>query len=295
MRELREDTFSGNKNNDAHEHVERVLDIINLFNIPGVSHDAVMLRIFPITLTGAAKRWVKRLPPGTVDSWDLLKKAFIQRPTWILHTNGKSPTSWRKEAKLRGAYEQTPRGINMKKDRDGRMVKDLRERNFGDYKWMFDLEIDHLADKYELGIGKKGHMLEDIWENYRKVQGNNTYWWHDQKSKEDERRKLGINIEEMMDSLPMGRENGSRFRDMIRFLYEETGIRGLFNSFSCAIKVLYRRNHKGSGYQQKDRKPSQNDKTEHGMEKTVQNQGQSLKMPKSESILKNQQSNRSRN
>ncbi|GJY50058.1 hypothetical protein Tco_0440014 [Tanacetum coccineum] len=50
-----------------------------------------------------------------------------------------------------------------------------------------------------------------------------------------------------------------------------------------------------SGYHQKDRKPSQNDKTEHGMEKTVQNQGQSPKMPKSESILKNQQSNRSRN
>ncbi|GJT55679.1 leucine-rich repeat protein [Tanacetum coccineum] len=47
---------------------------------------------------------------------------------------------------------------------------------------------------------------------------------------------------------------------------------------------------KGSGYHQKDRKPSQNDKTEHGMEKTVQSQ-----MPKSESILKNQQSNRSRN
>ncbi|GJS29676.1 hypothetical protein Tco_0490296 [Tanacetum coccineum] len=45
-----------------------------------------------------------------------------------------------------------------------------------------------------------------------------------------------------------------------------------------------------SGYHQKDRKPSQNDKTEHGMEKTVQNQGQSPKMPKSESILKNQQS-----
>ncbi|GKD68351.1 hypothetical protein Tco_1322441 [Tanacetum coccineum] len=47
-----------------------------------------------------------------------------------------------------------------------------------------------------------------------------------------------------------------------------------------------------SGYQQKGRKPSQNDKTEHGMEITVQNQGQSPKMTKSESILKNQQSNR---
>ncbi|GKC09820.1 zinc finger, CCHC-type containing protein, partial [Tanacetum coccineum] len=42
--------------------------------------------------------------------------------------------------------------------------------------------------------------------------------------------------------------------------------------------------HLGSGYQQKDRKPSQNDKTEHGMEKTVQNQGQSPKISKSESI-----------
>ncbi|GKA12623.1 hypothetical protein Tco_0692169, partial [Tanacetum coccineum] len=79
MRELREDTFSGNKNDDAHEHVERVLDIASLFNILEVSHDAVMLRVFPITLTGAAKRWVDRLPTGTVDSWDLLKKAFIQR------------------------------------------------------------------------------------------------------------------------------------------------------------------------------------------------------------------------
>ncbi|GJU24400.1 hypothetical protein Tco_1163021 [Tanacetum coccineum] len=78
IRELRDDTFSRNKNDDAHEHVERVLDIVSLFNILGVSHDAVMLRVFPITLTEVAKQWVDRLPPRTVDSWDLLKKAFIQ-------------------------------------------------------------------------------------------------------------------------------------------------------------------------------------------------------------------------
>ncbi|GJZ15864.1 reverse transcriptase domain-containing protein [Tanacetum coccineum] len=79
MRELREDAFFGNKNDDAHEHVERVLDIVSLFNIPGVSHEAVMLRVFPVTLTGSAKRWVDRLPRRIVDSWDLHKKAFIQR------------------------------------------------------------------------------------------------------------------------------------------------------------------------------------------------------------------------
>ncbi|GJX01362.1 hypothetical protein Tco_0185275 [Tanacetum coccineum] len=63
----------------------------------------------------------------------------------------------------------------------------------------------------------------------------------------------------------------------------------------CVVYLTWKKKGLGSGYQQKDRKPSQNDKTEHGMEKTVQNQGQSPKMPKSESILKNQQSNRSRN
>ncbi|GJW48826.1 hypothetical protein Tco_0080472 [Tanacetum coccineum] len=56
MRESREDTFSKNKNDDAHEHVKRVLDIVSLFNIPRVSHDVVMLHVFPITLTGATKR-----------------------------------------------------------------------------------------------------------------------------------------------------------------------------------------------------------------------------------------------
>nr|GEX30908.1 hypothetical protein [Tanacetum cinerariifolium] len=64
IQELREDTFSRNKNDEAHEHVERVLDIFSLFNIPGVSRDVVMLRVFPISLTGAAKKWVDRLPPG---------------------------------------------------------------------------------------------------------------------------------------------------------------------------------------------------------------------------------------
>ncbi|GJZ81935.1 hypothetical protein Tco_0646929 [Tanacetum coccineum] len=79
MRELREDTFSGKKDKDAHDHIDQVLSIVGLFNIPGVSKDAVMLRVFPFTLTRSTKRWVDRLAPGTINTWDLLKKAFIQR------------------------------------------------------------------------------------------------------------------------------------------------------------------------------------------------------------------------
>nr|GEY01229.1 hypothetical protein [Tanacetum cinerariifolium] len=38
--------------------------------------------------------------------------------------------------------------------------KDPMERSFDDYKWVFDLEIEQLADEYELEIGKKGHILD---------------------------------------------------------------------------------------------------------------------------------------
>nr|GFD05867.1 hypothetical protein [Tanacetum cinerariifolium] len=61
------------------DHVDRVFNIVSLFNILGVSQDAVLLRVLPFTVTGAAKRWVDRLTPGAVNTCDLLKKAFIQR------------------------------------------------------------------------------------------------------------------------------------------------------------------------------------------------------------------------
>ncbi|GJU86442.1 hypothetical protein Tco_1293988 [Tanacetum coccineum] len=58
--------------------------------------------------------------------------------------------------------------------------KDLRGRSFNDYKWVFDLEIEQLADEYELGIGKKGHMLEMIWENCKNIQCKAKEWWFQQ-------------------------------------------------------------------------------------------------------------------
>nr|GEU60694.1 hypothetical protein [Tanacetum cinerariifolium] len=346
MRELREDTFFKNKNEDAHEHVERVLNIISLFNIPRVSHDAVMLCIFSITLTGAAKRWVDRLPPGTVDSWELLKKSFIQRlppqgggkkhrgakygefrrpspfsngakydvgpPGYYTRMDNRPPVREKRQS-LEELMNKHLEEINVKKDRDGRM--DMTKRSpigivenvlvkidkflfLSDFVVMVMLntcnetmilgrpflatihaEIDVFSKEISLGIRDEyelGHMLEDIWENYRKVQGDNTYWWHDKKSEEGERQKHRINIEEydppmvhvetfkvkrysfntgqnficvtkeLMDALPFGKENGSRIRDMIRkevdsgrrirVYYEEIGIQGLLNSYSCGSK-----------------------------------------------------------
>ncbi|GJR35930.1 hypothetical protein Tco_1211614 [Tanacetum coccineum] len=78
-----------------------------------------------------------------------------------------------------------------------------------------------------------------------------------------------------------------QFNDKLHFIEEpveimDREVKHLKQSRIPIVKVRWNLRG-GSGYQQKVRKPSQNDKTEHGMEKTVQNQGQSPKMTKTES------------
>ncbi|GJZ42284.1 hypothetical protein Tco_0589170 [Tanacetum coccineum] len=62
MRELQRKLFTGTDDEDAYEHVRTVLEIVDLFHFPGVTHDAIMLRVFTITLKGRALRWKNRLP-----------------------------------------------------------------------------------------------------------------------------------------------------------------------------------------------------------------------------------------
>ncbi|GJT15780.1 hypothetical protein Tco_0874486 [Tanacetum coccineum] len=67
IRELRRKLFACTDDEHAYEHVHTVLEIVDLFHFPGVTHDAIMLRVFPITLKGRALRWKDRLPAGYND------------------------------------------------------------------------------------------------------------------------------------------------------------------------------------------------------------------------------------
>ncbi|GJT45587.1 putative reverse transcriptase domain-containing protein [Tanacetum coccineum] len=82
----------------------------------------------------------------------------------------------------------------------------------------------------------------------------------------------GRKLQEMIDKVLLIKENLKATRDRQKS-YDDNRRKPL--EFEVREQVLLKVSPwKGSGYQQKDRKPSQNDKTEHGMEKTVQNQGQ---------------------
>ncbi|GJX59379.1 hypothetical protein Tco_0290769 [Tanacetum coccineum] len=66
LKELRTNTFSGSDHEDANEHIEKVLEIVDLFHIPNITIDQVMLRAFPMSLTGAESRWLRNKPSGLI-------------------------------------------------------------------------------------------------------------------------------------------------------------------------------------------------------------------------------------
>ncbi|GJU08090.1 hypothetical protein Tco_1124520, partial [Tanacetum coccineum] len=76
LKELRDNTFSGSDNEDANEHIEKVLDIVDLFHIPKVTQDQIMLRVFPMSLTRAASHWLRNEPAGSIVTWEILRRNY---------------------------------------------------------------------------------------------------------------------------------------------------------------------------------------------------------------------------
>ncbi|GJT73263.1 hypothetical protein Tco_1032549 [Tanacetum coccineum] len=183
--------------------------------------------VSPITGTSSQESNNLRPRDYTFREWTLIK---------VVHTDISEPV---KKALLKFWL------IDYFQDESG-IIKNPLSRSFHDYKWVFDLEIDQLANEYELGLGKKGHMLDKIWEYYKDVHRDSTYWWHDHGFEEEEHDEMGIEIEkydppdvqvetfevkkysfksgqsfvcvtkDLDDSLPLGRKNRSRFKEMIR-------------------------------------------------------------------------------
>ncbi|GJU39955.1 hypothetical protein Tco_1192912 [Tanacetum coccineum] len=60
-------------------HLKKVLEIVDLFHIPNITIDQVMLRAFPMSLTGAASHWLRNEPTGSITTWDGLKTKFLNK------------------------------------------------------------------------------------------------------------------------------------------------------------------------------------------------------------------------
>ncbi|GJS73764.1 retrovirus-related pol polyprotein from transposon TNT 1-94 [Tanacetum coccineum] len=80
LKELRENTFSGSDNEDANEHIEKVLKIVDLIHVPNITEDQLMLRVFPISLIGAQE------PDETLyQAWERFKELLMKCPQHYLN------------------------------------------------------------------------------------------------------------------------------------------------------------------------------------------------------------------
>ncbi|GKC10684.1 hypothetical protein Tco_1007466 [Tanacetum coccineum] len=132
------------------------------------------------------------------------------------------------------------------KEEYAREIGDPYSRRFDEYNRVFKNEIEHLSNEYILRIGKKGYVLDEVWEkcqqNYKKINEA----WHDKAYEEDKMCRIGdektdynpliVDIETFEvkkysfkggrsficftdhenKALPLGRVNGARFKAMIR-------------------------------------------------------------------------------
>ncbi|KAJ9535490.1 hypothetical protein OSB04_un001383 [Centaurea solstitialis] len=72
-------TFDGKSDSNPIVHMENFMDICDLFKTEEGRDDAIRLRVFPLTLTGEAKSWLRSLEPSSITTWEGLRSKFLSR------------------------------------------------------------------------------------------------------------------------------------------------------------------------------------------------------------------------
>ena len=71
--------FTRHPNEDPNEHLGRFLRMENTIKLNGVNPDIIKLQFFPFSLRGVATNWFESMPYGSVDNWEELVEAFMDR------------------------------------------------------------------------------------------------------------------------------------------------------------------------------------------------------------------------
>ncbi|GKA43030.1 hypothetical protein Tco_0735690 [Tanacetum coccineum] len=67
--------FFGNDKEDPHAHIRYFNKITSTMKIPNVPNTSVKLMLFPFSLEGAARIWLEKEPPRSIETWDDLISA----------------------------------------------------------------------------------------------------------------------------------------------------------------------------------------------------------------------------
>ncbi|XP_074287795.1 uncharacterized protein LOC141612946 [Silene latifolia] len=76
---VQDNQFGGGPLENPNDHLNDFLENCDMYKSNGVSDDAVRLRLFPRSLRGSAKDWLKNCDPDSFKTWDELASAFLNK------------------------------------------------------------------------------------------------------------------------------------------------------------------------------------------------------------------------
>ncbi|GKC75472.1 reverse transcriptase domain-containing protein [Tanacetum coccineum] len=71
--------FFGHDKEDPHAHIQYFNKITSTLKFPNVPNTSIKLMLFPFSLEGAARIWLKKEPPRSILTWDDLVSKFINK------------------------------------------------------------------------------------------------------------------------------------------------------------------------------------------------------------------------
>ncbi|GKA99049.1 hypothetical protein Tco_0826986, partial [Tanacetum coccineum] len=134
LKELHDNTFSGSDNEDANEHIEKVLEIFDLFHIPNITQDQVMLRDFLMSLIREVILFYKGLEVPTrqiLDSKGAIPSMKAAEAKKAIQEMTDHSQKWHNETSTRCRSTETSDGlaaIQAQLNNHGREIKKVNEK-----------------------------------------------------------------------------------------------------------------------------------------------------------------------
>ncbi|XP_071902547.1 uncharacterized protein [Coffea arabica] len=72
-------SFHGLPGKEPYKHLQEFDVVCNSMKPPGITEEQIKMRAFPFSLTDSAKDWLYYLSPGSITTWDQLKKKILDK------------------------------------------------------------------------------------------------------------------------------------------------------------------------------------------------------------------------